>query len=96
MDGLTGSSARFIRYSHNDMLELDTKMSNVESGPPKLVVSDGVFSMSGAVVDLPELMRVSRKHGAMVYLDEAHSIGTLGATGAVSSNTLPWPTSRTC
>jgi 8-amino-7-oxononanoate synthase len=81
LDGLSGSTARFHRYTHNDMQELDTKLSNVESGPAKLVVSDGVFSMSGAVVDLPELLRVSRKHGAMVYLDEAHSIGTLGATG---------------
>jgi len=81
VDGLTGFGVRYVRYGHNDIADLDAKMSRFEAGPPRLVVSDSVFSMSGAVVDLPELMRVSRKHGALVYLDEAHSIGTVGATG---------------
>lgn len=81
VDGLTGFGVRYIRFGHNDIADLDAKLSRFEAGPPRLVVSDSVFSMSGNVVNLPELMRVSRKHGALVYLDEAHSIGTLGATG---------------
>src|SRR4051794_364280 len=68
VDGLTGFGVRYVRYAHNDMADLDEKMSRFEAGPPRLVVTDSVFSMSGEVVDLPELMRVSRKHGAQVYL----------------------------
>jgi 8-amino-7-oxononanoate synthase len=81
VDGLTGYGVRYIRYAHNDMADLDQRMTQFQSDAPKLVVSDSVFSMSGKVVDLPELMRVARSHGAQVYLDEAHGIGTLGATG---------------
>jgi 8-amino-7-oxononanoate synthase len=81
IDGLTGFGVRYVRYGHNDMADLDAKMSSFDAGHPRLVVSDSVFSMSGAVVNVPELMRVARRHGALVYLDEAHSIGTLGATG---------------
>jgi 8-amino-7-oxononanoate synthase len=85
VDGLTGYGVRYVRYAHNNMADLDTKMSRLENGKPRLVVSDSVFSMSGEVVDLPELMRVARARGAQVYLDEAHSIGTLGATGRGAS-----------
>lgn len=85
VDGLTGFGVRYVRYGHNDIADLDDKLSRFEAGRPRLVVTDSVFSMSGEVADLPELMRVSRKHEALVYLDEAHSIGTLGATGRGAS-----------
>ncbi len=81
VDGLTGSGVQYYVYGHNDWAELDSKLSKLESGPPRLVIADSVFSMSGEIVKLPELMRVARRHGALVYLDEAHGIGTLGATG---------------
>src|SRR5436305_1460447 len=58
IDGLTGFGVRYVRYAHNDIADLDEKMSRFEAGPPRLVVTDSVFSMSGQVVDLPELMRV--------------------------------------
>ncbi len=57
IDGLAGSGIHFIRYRHNDMADLDDKLSNLESRRSRLIVSDSVFSMSGAIVDLPELMR---------------------------------------
>jgi 7-keto-8-aminopelargonate synthetase-like enzyme len=47
----------------------------------KLVIVDAVFSMDGDVINLPEVSRLCRKHGAMLMVDEAHSIGVLGATG---------------
>lgn len=81
VDGLTGSGVQYYLYAHNDCADLDSKFSKLEVGPPRLVIADSVFSMSGEVVKLPELMRVARRHGALVYLDEAHGIGTLGATG---------------
>jgi 8-amino-7-oxononanoate synthase len=81
VDGLTGYGVRYVRYAHNNMADLHKRMTQFEGNGPKLVVSDSVFSMSGEVVNLPELMRVARSHCAHVYLDEAHGIGTLGATG---------------
>jgi 8-amino-7-oxononanoate synthase len=81
VDGLTGSGVQYYIFGHNDYAELETKLSQLEAGPPRLVIADSVFSMSGEVVKLPELLRVARRHGALVYLDEAHGIGTLGATG---------------
>jgi 8-amino-7-oxononanoate synthase len=81
VDGLTGSGVQYYMFGHNDYADLNSKLSKVEVGPPRLVIADSVFSMSGEIVKLPELMRVARTHGALVYLDEAHGIGTLGATG---------------
>lgn len=81
VDGLTGFGVRYVRYAHNNMEDLERKLTSFEAGPPRLIVTDSVFSMSGEVVNLPELMRLARKHRALVYLDEAHSIGTLGNTG---------------
>jgi 8-amino-7-oxononanoate synthase len=81
VDGLTGSGVHYYMFGHNDYADLNSQMSKLEVGAPRLVIADSVFSMSGQVVKLPELMRVARSHGALVYLDEAHGIGTLGATG---------------
>src|SRR5688572_25132940 len=81
VDGLTGSGVHYFMFGHNDYADLNVQLSKLEVGPPRLVIADSVFSMSGQVVKLPELMRVARSHGALVYLDEAHGIGTLGATG---------------
>src|SRR5262245_45445490 len=81
VDGLNGSGVQYYMFAHNDYADLNSQLSKLEVGPPRLVIADSVFSMSGAVVNLPELMRVARRHGALVYLDEAHGIGTLGATG---------------
>jgi 8-amino-7-oxononanoate synthase len=81
VDGLNGSGVQYFFYGHNDPADLNLKLSKLPIGPPRLIIADSVFSMSGDVVKLPELMRVARQHGALVYLDEAHGIGTLGATG---------------
>src|SRR5262245_39616901 len=81
VDGLTGSGVHYFTFAHNDYADLNSQFSRLEVGPPRLVIADSVFSMSGEVVELPELMRVARRHRALVFLDEAHGIGTLGATG---------------
>jgi 8-amino-7-oxononanoate synthase len=81
VDGLTGSGVQYYMFGHNDPEDLNSRLSKLEAGPPRLVIADSVFSMSGEIAKLPELMRVARSHGALVYLDEAHGIGTLGATG---------------
>ncbi len=68
-------------YQHNDMKDLDAKLAAATDRKVKMVVTDGVFSMEGSIVNLPDLLTVCRKHGAVLVVDDSHSTGVLGATG---------------
>ncbi|HEY4691732.1 MAG TPA: aminotransferase class I/II-fold pyridoxal phosphate-dependent enzyme [Anaerolineae bacterium] len=80
VDGCLLSHARFIRFKHNDMADLERALARAGSAA-KLVVVDAVFSMDGDVINLPEVSRLCRQHGAWLMVDEAHSVGVLGRTG---------------
>jgi 8-amino-7-oxononanoate synthase len=82
VDGTRLAFGKALKYRHNDMKDLD-KILTLNKGNKHgiLVVSDGVFSMGGDIVDLPNLVEVAQKHGAKVMIDDAHSIGVLGAHG---------------
>ena len=73
------SGARFSRYLHNDADSLAKRLDKATGDT--LVVTDGVFSMDGDLAALPELCEVAQRHGAWTLVDDAHGIGTLGATG---------------
>ncbi len=81
VDGCLLSGAEFVRFRHNDMLDLERCLQRAKPGAAKLVVTDAVFSMDGDLVDLPRLVEVCHKHDAWLMVDEAHSIGVLGQTG---------------
>jgi glycine C-acetyltransferase len=68
-------------FRHGDYQDLDQKLTAAAHRQVKLVVSDGVFSMEGSIVDLPALHAVCRKHGAILWLDDSHATGVLGAGG---------------
>jgi glycine C-acetyltransferase len=68
-------------FTHGDFADLDQKLTAASGRQVKIVVSDGVFSMEGSIVNLPALMEVCRKHGAVVWLDDSHATGVLGARG---------------
>jgi 8-amino-7-oxononanoate synthase len=70
------------RYAHGDVDGLARQLARAPEGAGKLVVTDGVFSMEGSIVDLPRLVAVSREHGAAILVDEAHALGVLGEDGA--------------
>jgi len=76
-----GAFAEFVRYKHNDMQDLERVISKLPSDAPKLVVSDGVFSTSGMIVDLPNLVVAARKHNARILIDDAHATGVIGRGG---------------
>lgn len=76
-----GGFAEFVRYKHNDMEDLDKVLSRIPAGAGKLVVTDGVFSVSGELVNLPDLLTVAKKHGARVLVDDAHATGVVGKGG---------------
>jgi 8-amino-7-oxononanoate synthase len=81
VDGCLMSGAEFRRFRHNDMSDLEHRLQQVPDGAARLVIADAVFSMDGDVVDLPRMSELCKRHGAYLMLDEAHSLGVLGATG---------------
>lgn len=80
VDGCHFSGAEILFFRHNDMMDLERCLKHTGNAG-KLVVTDAVFSMDGDIINLPELVRLSRAYGAHVMVDEAHSLGILGATG---------------
>lgn len=81
VDGCGLSRAKLVRFRHNDMAHLDACLRDPANPGLKLVAVDAVFSMDGDVIDLPEVSRLCRRHGALLMVDEAHSLGVLGASG---------------
>lgn len=81
VDGCMMSGAKFLRFRHNDMDALEQRLQQVPSDSAKLVVSDSVFSMDGDIIDFPKMVKLCRKYGAWLMIDEAHSVGVLGKTG---------------
>jgi len=80
-DGAKLSYAQFVRYDHNDMTELERLLTDADPKKGKLIVTDGIFSMSGDICNLPEIVRLARKYDARVMVDDAHGFGVLGAHG---------------
>jgi len=80
-DGNRLSYAEIVRYNHNDMEDLEKKLKEASPNKGKLIVTDGVFSMSGDIANLPEIVRLAKKYGARTMVDDAHGLGVLGAHG---------------
>jgi len=78
--------AKIHRYQSNDMESLENALKQIPPDAPKLIVTDGVFSMTGFVVNLPRLVELARQYNAGVMVDEAHAIGVLGKGGIGTSS----------
>jgi 8-amino-7-oxononanoate synthase len=81
VDGAILSRAALLRYRHVDVEELSSLLAGSRARR-KLVVTDAVFSMDGDAAPLREIADLCDRHGAMLYVDEAHAVGVLGETGA--------------
>jgi 8-amino-7-oxononanoate synthase len=81
VDGCRLSFGTTIKYKHNDMTDLERVLGKVPKEAGKLIVTDGVFSMEGDIVDLPNLVRLAEIYDAQILIDDAHSIGVLGDHG---------------
>ena len=68
-------------YKHGDMDDLVDKLRSSKSARRRLIWTDGIFSMEGAIAKLPELLQVARDHDAVLVVDDSHATGVLGATG---------------
>jgi 8-amino-7-oxononanoate synthase len=80
LDGCRLSFGTIRKYLHNDMVALDKTLAACEDNG-RLIVVDGVFSMHGDIADLPGIVKVADKYGAIVMVDDAHGIGVLGQQG---------------
>ena len=81
IDGSRLSFSRTVKYGHNDMADLEARLSRMPDEVIKLIVVDGVFSMEGDIVKLPEIVALCEKYGANLMVDDAHSLGVLGHMG---------------
>jgi 8-amino-7-oxononanoate synthase len=80
LDGVHMAGAQLARFRHNDPEDLEAVLE-LYAGTPALVIVDGVYSMSGDLAKLPEIVSVARRCGARVYVDDAHGLGVAGPGG---------------
>ncbi|RJY09700.1 serine palmitoyltransferase [Aurantiacibacter aquimixticola] len=80
-DGCAMGNAEVVPFKHNDIEAMEKRLKRIPEGAGKLVILEGVYSMLGDVAPLKEMVRIARKNGAMVLVDEAHSMGFIGENG---------------
>ncbi len=81
-DGCRLSFGKMLRYNHSDMEDLEAQLKTIDTTKHGiLIVTDGVFSMGGDICKLPEIVKLAKKYGARVMVDDAHGLGVLGAHG---------------
>ncbi|MBN2505904.1 MAG: aminotransferase class I/II-fold pyridoxal phosphate-dependent enzyme [Verrucomicrobia bacterium] len=85
VEGCLLSQGELLRFAHRDMNGLENRLRKLDPADGKLIVADGVFSMEGDIIQLPEVCRLARQYGAAVMVDDAHAIGVLGKHGAGTS-----------
>ncbi len=80
-DGCAMGKAEIVPFKHNDIVALEKRMRRLPEDAGKLVVLEGVYSMLGDVAPLQQMIAIAKKYGAMVLVDEAHSMGFIGENG---------------
>jgi len=80
-DGCKLGDAEVVPFKHNDIEAMDKRLGRIPEGAGKLVVLEGVYSMLGDIAPLKDMIAVAKAHGAMVLVDEAHSMGFIGPNG---------------
>ena len=82
IEGSRLSFSKILKFQHNNMASLEAKLKLCDPDKIKLIVVDGIFSMEGDIVNLPEIVRLATKYKASIMVDDAHSIGVIGKNGA--------------
>ena len=81
LDGVRLSDGEMVRFKHNDMADLERVLAKLPEEAGKLIIVDGVFSMEGDICPLPEIVKIAKKYGARIMVDDAHATGIIGKTG---------------
>jgi 8-amino-7-oxononanoate synthase len=82
VDGAKLSYGEVVRFNHGDLSGLERKLSREDRSKGALIIVDGVYSMEGDIAQVPELVEIARRHGVALAVDDAHSVGVLGPSGA--------------
>jgi 8-amino-7-oxononanoate synthase len=82
IEGSRLSFSKVLKFAHNDMAALEKKLMTCENDSIKLIVVDGIFSMEGDIVKLPEIVELAEKYNATIMVDDAHSLGVIGKNGS--------------
>lgn len=82
IDGSRLSLSRVVKFGHNDMDDLEQKLSRLPEESIKLIVVDGIFSMEGDIANLPAIIALSEKYNGTVMVDDAHALGVIGEKGS--------------
>jgi len=82
IEGSRLSFSKVLKFAHNDMDALECKLKLCNKDSIKLIVVDGIFSMEGDIIKLPELVQLAEKYNGSVMVDDAHSLGVLGKNGS--------------
>ena len=82
IEGSRLSFSKVLKFAHNDMDALECKLKICEKKRIKLIVVDGIFSMEGDIVKLPEIVKLAEKYDASIMVDDAHSLGVIGKNGS--------------
>jgi glycine C-acetyltransferase/8-amino-7-oxononanoate synthase len=80
-DGCKLGDAEVVPFKHNDLEAMEKRLKRIPAGAGKLVILEGVYSMLGDIAPLKEMIRIAKENGAMVLVDEAHSMGFIGPNG---------------
>lgn len=81
LDGIKMSEGEMVRFKHNDMADLERVLAKIPEDAGKLIIVDGVFSMEGDICPLPDIVKIGKKYGARIMVDDAHATGIIGKTG---------------
>jgi 8-amino-7-oxononanoate synthase len=82
IEGSRLSFSKVLKFAHNDMDSLESKLKVCDPERVKLIVVDGIFSMEGDIINLPEVVKLAEKYNASIMVDDAHSLGVIGENGS--------------
>src|SRR5262245_37509852 len=88
IDGIRLCKARRLRYKHGDVADLQKGLEEAKGARLRLIVTDGVFSMDGALAKLPDICELADKYNAVVMVDDSHATGILGPKGRGTAEAL--------
>ncbi len=82
IEGSRLSFSKVLKFAHNDMKSLESKLKICDQDRIKLIVVDGIFSMEGDIINLPEVVKLADKYNASIMVDDAHAMGVIGENGS--------------
>ena len=90
IQGIRHSGAKKVIFKHNDMVDLEQKLAAVPRETPKIIAFESVYSMSGSIGKIREIVALAKEYGAITFNDEVHAVGMYGPTGAGVAEHLDW------